>query len=89
LEAGAFGRPTLALRGGGYLDTVEEGVTGLFFARAEAADIAQVVVANRAVAWDAGAIMRHGKRFDEETFRDAITTAVAALGPGDPSPRST
>ena len=60
LEAGAFGKPTLALRGGGYLDTIDEGVTGDFFARAEAADIARAVVANRTVGWDAEAIVRHG-----------------------------
>ena len=31
LEAGSWGTPTLALRAGGYLDSVAEGVTGLFF----------------------------------------------------------
>ena len=36
LEAGAFAKPTLALRGGGYLDTVAEGVNGLFFDRPDA-----------------------------------------------------
>ena len=75
LEAGAFGRPTLALRGGGYLDTVAEDVTGLFFDRPQAGDITRVVVANRAARWDAEAIVgARPRRFDEETFRDAITT---------------
>ena len=31
LEAGAFGRPTVVLRDGGFLDTVVEGSTGVFF----------------------------------------------------------
>ena len=31
IEAAAFGRPTAALRWGGFLDTVVEGTTGLFF----------------------------------------------------------
>lgn len=31
LEAYSFGKPVLALRGGGYLDTVRDGDTGLFF----------------------------------------------------------
>jgi glycosyltransferase involved in cell wall biosynthesis len=83
LEAGAFGKPTLALRGGGYLDTIDEGVTGLFFARADAGDIARAVVANRAFDWDTEAIVRHGRRFDEATFRLAIRDAVAALTPSD------
>ncbi len=40
LEAAAFGVPTVALRGGGYLDTIVEGETGLFFDRPEPDDIA-------------------------------------------------
>ena len=35
LEVGAFGKPTLALRGGGYLDTVADGISGLFFDAAD------------------------------------------------------
>ena len=35
LEAATFGKPTVALRGGGYLDTIEEGATGVFFDRSE------------------------------------------------------
>ena len=31
LEAASFGKPTLALRNGGYLDTVSEGTSGFFF----------------------------------------------------------
>ncbi len=48
LEVGAFGKPTLALRGGGYLDTVADGVSGHFFDRPEAADIAAAVRRSRA-----------------------------------------
>ena len=61
LEAGAFAKPTLALRGGGYLDTVAEGVNGLFFDRPEAAAIAAAVAAGRRTAWDEAAIVRHGR----------------------------
>jgi glycosyltransferase involved in cell wall biosynthesis len=76
LEVGAFGRPTLALRGGGYLDTVTDGVNGLFFDRSEAADIAAAVRRSRAIDWDAGAIRDHGHRFDETHFRAAIVAAA-------------
>ena len=53
LEAGAFAKPTLALRGGGYLDTVAEGVNGLFFDRPDADSIAAAVAAGRRTPWDA------------------------------------
>ncbi len=40
LEAAAFGVPTVALRGGGFLETVVEGRTGLFFDAPEPTAIA-------------------------------------------------
>ena len=48
LEAYSFGKPVLALRGGGYLDTVVEGQTGLFFSKPTSADIAAIVGQERA-----------------------------------------
>jgi glycosyltransferase involved in cell wall biosynthesis len=82
LEAGAFGKPTLALRGGGYLDTVAEGVTGLHFDHAEAGAIAAAVAAGRRVPWDVAAILRHGRQFDEETFSASIRAAVDGVQAG-------
>jgi glycosyltransferase involved in cell wall biosynthesis len=79
LEAGNFGKPTLALRGGGYLDTVAEGVTGLFFDRAEPDAIADAVRATRQATWDADAIVRHVRRFDEATFSAGLRRAVEKL----------
>jgi glycosyltransferase involved in cell wall biosynthesis len=79
LEVGAFGKPTLARRGGGYLDSIEDGVSGLYFDRSDAADIAEAVRRGRATDWDAAAIIRHGERFGEERFRSTITAAVDRL----------
>lgn len=44
LEAQACGTPTIALRKGGYLETVKEGVNGIFFDTDDPFDIAQAVV---------------------------------------------
>jgi glycosyltransferase involved in cell wall biosynthesis len=79
LEAGAFGKPTYALRGGGYLDTVDDGVSGLFFERADAAEIAAAIRRGRAIGWDQAAIRRHGDRFSEERFRSSIVAATEQL----------
>jgi len=79
LEAGAFGKPTLALRAGGYLDTVAEGVSGLFFDRPKAGAIADAVRRERRLRWDPEAILRHGHRFDEHTFRAGLAHHVDAL----------
>ncbi len=79
LEAAGFGRPTLALRQGGYLDTVAEGLSGLFFDRAEPAAIAEAVRRSRSTTWDDRAIARHGRQFDEATFRDRMRREVTEL----------
>jgi glycosyltransferase involved in cell wall biosynthesis len=84
LEVGTFGKPTLALRGGGYLDTVAEGVSGLFFDRPEADAIAAAVGEGRRTPWDRAAILGHGRKFDEETFRAAILAEVDELLSGRP-----
>ena len=79
LEVGAFGKPTLALRGGGYLDSVDDGVSGLFFDRPDAADIIDAVRRGHTTDWDATAIVRHGERFGEQRFRSVLRTAVDRL----------
>lgn len=84
LEAAAFGKPCLALHAGGYLDTIEPGLNGTFFAETTASAIAEAVRANRGAAWDADAIRRHAEGFSEEAFARRLreqVEALAALGP--------
>jgi glycosyltransferase involved in cell wall biosynthesis len=76
LEAGAFGKPTLALRHGGYLDTVRDEVSGLFFEQATAADIAAAVRRSRQRSWDPEGVRRHAAQFSEERFRATIVAEV-------------
>ena len=40
LEIAAAGRPTIAYRGGGAVETIVDGVTGIFFDRQEPDDLA-------------------------------------------------
>lgn len=68
LEAGAHGVPTLALRGGGYLDTVADGASGLFFEQPEPAAIAAAVQEAAGRSWDAEGIRAHAGSFAEERF---------------------
>ncbi|MBB1517129.1 glycosyltransferase [Tessaracoccus sp. MC1679] len=81
LEAGMLGTPTLALRAGGYLDTVREGVNGSFFDVAAADDIARAVLTNRGRTWDRSAIRAHVTAFDEAHFAAALRRHVAELVP--------
>jgi glycosyltransferase involved in cell wall biosynthesis len=68
IEAAAFGKPTAALRFGGYLDTVRENETGVLFERPEAVAIANAIQALRGRSWDAAAIRRHAGSFSEDRF---------------------
>lgn len=68
LEAASFGRPSIVLRAGGFLDTVDEGRTGLFFDRATAEDVQRAVTEFDGCRWSEEAITRHADRFSEETF---------------------
>jgi glycosyltransferase involved in cell wall biosynthesis len=68
VEAAAFGKPTAALRFGGYLDTVREDGTGVFFELPEAGAISEAVRTVLDQPWEAAAIRRHADRFSEERF---------------------
>lgn len=79
LEAGAYGVPTLALRAGGYLDTVVEGVTGSFFEEPSPEAIRRAVIASGAHAWDRTAISEHASTFSEERFAEQLQALVRDL----------
>nr|WP_274638494.1 glycosyltransferase [Microbacterium bovistercoris] len=76
LEAATFGKPTAALRDGGYLDTVVEGRTGTFFETPISGAIAAGVDALLAQEWHPLAITAHAETFSEARFIDRIRTVV-------------
>ncbi|MCB7137023.1 glycosyltransferase [Cellulosimicrobium marinum] len=79
LEAGAFGRPSVVLRDGGYLDTVVEDRTGIFFDAPRADAIAGAVEAAHARAWDDGAVRAHVAGFGQERFVARLREVVSGL----------
>lgn len=79
LEAAAFGVPTLALHAGGYLDTIDEDVNGMFFEAPTAEAVRAAVVAARDRAWDTEAIRAHAERFSEARFHASIRGEVERL----------
>ena len=72
LEAAAFGVPTVALRGGGFLETVVEGRTGLFFDTPDPAAIAAALALCDRHDWDADTIRSRAEEFGEARFIDRI-----------------
>ncbi|MCF6376269.1 glycosyltransferase [Nocardioides KLBMP 9356] len=81
LEAAAFGVPAAALRGGGFLETVIEGSTGLFFDRPTPDDIAATLALSDRHDWDADTMRRRAEEFGEARFIDRIR--AIALGETD------
>jgi glycosyltransferase involved in cell wall biosynthesis len=69
LEANAAGRPVIAFRAGGALDTVVEGKTGLFFDQPTPGSLAAAVRAFDALTFEPEAIRQHALRFDKAVFQ--------------------
>jgi len=78
VEAQAAGSPVIAYAGGGALDTVIEGVTGLFFREKSAASLIDAIRRAEQMQWDSAAIQRHAARFDTALFKRQLADYVAA-----------
>ena len=68
LEAAMFGKPTAALRWGGFLDTVVEKQTGLFFDSLDPRVIREAVRKLAEHSWDSTALQRRAERYSERRF---------------------
>ncbi len=77
LEAATFGKPSVALRWGGFLDTVHEGVTGLFFETPTPEALADAVRQLAQERPDREAIRAHAAGFSEARFVERIRAIVA------------
>lgn len=70
LEATASGRPVVAYRAGGALDTVREGLNGIFFAEQTVESLVAALADPRLDGpWDGAAMCEHARRFDRARFR--------------------
>jgi glycosyltransferase involved in cell wall biosynthesis len=68
LEAAAAGRPTIAYAAGGALETIVDGVTGSFFARADAASLADALRGFDAERFYPAAMRAHAEQFSPDRF---------------------
>lgn len=77
LEAMAAGRPVIAYAAGGALDTVIDGVTGVFFDQPTPESLAAAVRRFEAMSFDSGAIRAHAMTFDRSVFEREMGAFVA------------
>lgn len=68
VEAQACGKPVIAYRDGGALETVIEGETGVFFDQPEPASLIAAVEEFEEASWDPQRIRRNAERFSIERF---------------------
>ncbi len=78
VEAQAAGRPVIAFAGGGALDTVEDGVTGVLFHEQTVEALMAAVDRFEGLAFDPAVLRARAERFAAPVFRDAIRRWVTA-----------
>lgn len=79
IEAGVWGKPSVVLRWGGFLDTVEEGITGMYFDEPDSAAISEALDRFETSSFDPDKVRRHFDQFTEERYADALYAAVDEL----------
>ena len=76
VEAAAFGRPAAALRWGGFLDTIEEGTTGVYFDEPTPGAIARAVDELATTTWSEEALVAHAGRYSPARFLGSVAAVV-------------
>jgi len=76
VEAQAAGRPVIAYRAGGALETVKEGVTGEFFDRQEADSLVQALKAFDPGKYKPADMVENARFFDVDSFKKQFSEYV-------------
>lgn len=79
LEAAACGRPTIALRRGGALETVIDGKTGIFFDEPSAHSLAGAIERLRSYRFEPQALREHAERFSPRQFKERLREIVDSV----------
>lgn len=76
VEAMLAGTPVIAYKGGGYLETVIDGKTGIFFNEYSVQGLVDAIRKFRAREFNPGAIKKHAERFSKDRFKREIIDFV-------------
>lgn len=76
VEAQAAGKPVIAFRGGGYLETVVEGKTGLFFDELTVEGLEKTVKKFRNLEFKSEDCRKRAKKFSKEKFKQKMLKLV-------------
>jgi glycosyltransferase involved in cell wall biosynthesis len=76
LEVNAAGRPVIAFHGGGAVETIREGVNGMFFYEPTVDSLVDVVRRFQRAHWDVPAIQKHARSYDIAVFQQRIRNFI-------------
>lgn len=79
VESMAAGRPVIAYRAGGALETIKEGLTGLFFDEQTWEDLSNEIIHFDQYNFDSQKIKEHAEKFSRERFEKEIKSFVSSL----------
>jgi glycosyltransferase involved in cell wall biosynthesis len=88
VEAQAAGRPVIAFAGGGALETVVEGETGVFFRDQTVESLIESIDSAAAISWNPESAVENASRFSPERFRREIAEVVEEAAGNNRSSRN-
>jgi glycosyltransferase involved in cell wall biosynthesis len=80
LEVAAAGRPTIAYRAGGAVETIVDGVTGAFFNEQTPGSLADAIEQFEKLEWSSDALRLHAERFSTPIFQQRIRQFLNRVG---------
>jgi len=81
LEVNAAGRPVIAYRGGGAIETVVEGVTGVFFDQQNSLSLAEAIEEFEGLSWRQENLRHHAEKFDRNVFAFRVLQFLGSVAP--------
>jgi glycosyltransferase involved in cell wall biosynthesis len=81
LEVNAAGRPVIAYGSGGALETVVDGVTGLFFNEPTTDSLVKAIEDFETRSWDRAVLRGHAEKFDRAVFASRFIEFLNAVAP--------
>lgn len=78
VQVQAAGRPVIAFKGGGALDTVIDGVTGILFEEQTVESLMDAIQRFDPAAFDPAVLRAHAQQFDAQVFRDRLQAYIDA-----------
>ena len=81
LEANAAGRPVIAFRGGGAVETIEEGSTGVFFDNPTSMSLSTAIEKFESMPWNPYHLRHHAEKFDRTVFSFRVLQFLGSVAP--------